>query len=183
MSRRSHAAGFTLIEILAAMLIGVLLLGAIDRVAGITARLSGDLARTRETNDRRRNAERWLRSAIESIDTGSPGAAAFDGGPTRLRCSALRPDENGWFQRAVVDLGVSDGQLVLAEGERRIVLADSVEAFEIDYLLEPGANTRWVRSWSSPTSAPLALRARIYRHGAGAATAADTLLLVIGERG
>jgi hypothetical protein len=57
-----------------------------------------------------------------------------------------------------------------------------------DYLLEPGENTKWVREWISPVSAPLAVRVRVthlsdngQRTTAHAVT--DTLLLLIKERG
>jgi hypothetical protein len=59
---------------------------------------------------------------------------------------------------------------------------DSVTELALDYLLEPGANTRWVRQWLSPLSAPLAVRLRIERRG-GSSEGVDTLLCLIKERG
>ncbi|MDZ4863742.1 MAG: hypothetical protein SGJ01_09885, partial [Gemmatimonadota bacterium] len=63
-----------------------------------------------------------------------------------------------------------------------IVLADSVVGVEFDYLLEPGAQTRWVQTWISPLSAPLGVRLRIARR-ANDVDWTDTLLVLIGERG
>ena len=63
---------------------------------------------------------------------------------------------------------------------------DSVAELALDYLLEPGAESRWVREWVSPVSAPLAVRMRIEKAGCGTRDArcvVDTLLFLIKERG
>jgi len=75
--------------------------------------------------------------------------------------------------------------VVRGGAEERIVLADSLRDAAFDYLLEPGARARWVREWVSPVSAPLAVRLRIAYLPRTASTAhhADTLLLLIKERG
>jgi hypothetical protein len=48
-----------------------------------------------------------------------------------------------------------------------------------EYLLEYGAQARWVQEWHSPASAPLAVRLRLQADSG----AVDTLMLVIGPRG
>src|SRR5438105_2612900 len=67
----------------------------------------------------------------------------------------------------------------------RIALADSIASLDFDYLLEPGAESRWVRVWVSPVSAPLAVRMRVERpgKGEGGRVVTDTLLFLIKERG
>ena len=68
--------------------------------------------------------------------------------------------------------------MVRWDGER-VLLADSVEAVGLDYLLEPGIQAAWVQEWISAVSAPLAVRARVRR--AGGRT--DTTLYLIKARG
>ena len=63
---------------------------------------------------------------------------------------------------------------------------DSGTDLQFDYLLEPGAESRWVREWVSPVSAPVAVRMRIAKAGCGkrdAGCVVDTLLFLIKERG
>lgn len=81
-----------------------------------------------------------------------------------------------------MQLLVVDGAWVADTGGGRLWLADSVRAVGYDYLLTPGAESRWVGTWISPTSAPLAVRLRIQRAGCRAACT-DTLLFLIGPRG
>ena len=67
-----------------------------------------------------------------------------------------------------------------------IALRDVVRDVEFDYLLEPGAESRWVREWVSPVSAPVAVRMRITKAENGkweTGNAVDTLLFLIKERG
>ena len=63
---------------------------------------------------------------------------------------------------------------------------DSVADLALDYLLEPGAESRWVREWVSPVSAPVAVRIRMTRTRNGKrdrGNVVDTLLFLIKERG
>jgi hypothetical protein len=63
-----------------------------------------------------------------------------------------------------------------------VILREDVASLALDYLLEPGADTRWVRQWLSPVSAPVAVRLRLEIVGPGKLSV-DTLLFLIGERG
>ena len=60
-----------------------------------------------------------------------------------------------------------------------LVLVDDAPEVAFDYLLEPGADARWVRQWVSPVTAPLAVRIRVAR---ASPAAVDTQLLLIKER-
>jgi hypothetical protein len=76
------------------------------------------------------------------------------------------------------------GDQLVAEGAAgTVVLREGVTDVAFDYLLEPGADTKWVREWVSPVSAPLAVRLRIAGCGSGEAGCVDTLLFLIRERG
>ena len=65
-------------------------------------------------------------------------------------------------------------------------MRDSVTDLEFDYLLEPGAESRWVKEWVSPVTAPVAIRLRVTtgrESGDGGRVVTDTLLFLIKERG
>ena len=64
-----------------------------------------------------------------------------------------------------------------------LVLADSVKAVAFDYLLEPGAESRWAAEWVSPVSAPIAVRLRVESTSSAGAIRADTVLYLIKSRG
>jgi hypothetical protein len=77
-----------------------------------------------------------------------------------------------------------DGDRFVAQaGAARVSLQREVAGLELDYLLEPGADTKWVREWVSPVSAPVAIRVRIAGCGRGYAAGVDTLLFLVKERG
>ena len=84
-------------------------------------------------------------------------------------------------------LGRLDDRLVatLTPGPS-VALRDSVTDLEFDYLLEPGAESRWVKEWVSPVTAPVAIRLRVTtgrESGDGGRVVTDTLLFLIKERG
>ncbi len=94
---------------------------------------------------------------------------------------------DGWFERRQVTLGAEQGRLrAIVTPGTPIALFDSLTDVQFDYLLEPGAESRWVREWVSPVSAPVAVRMRVTRAGCGrqgAGCVMDTLLFLIKERG
>jgi prepilin-type N-terminal cleavage/methylation domain-containing protein len=176
----SRNAGFTLIEVMVALAIGGLVVLTAERLfagAGDGARL---LTEAREQLDRDANARRWLEATFLSLAVGDSGAIGFTGNRDRVRFTAWQLTPGGWFEPCDIDLAMSVGQLVAgaAPGEA-LTLADSVTDLAFDYLLEPGADTRWVQQWVSPVSAPLAVRVRLGR----ARGVVDTLLFLIKERG
>jgi prepilin-type N-terminal cleavage/methylation domain-containing protein len=170
--------GFTLIEVLVALMIAgiVMLLG--HRV--FTGVLDGaaHMHHERLALDREANARRFLIDAFGSLDVandkigfvGQPHAVTFG-------TAQLTPDDWPKPRRLYIGL-VTDTLIATLDGLERIDLAIGVTTLDLDYLLEPGANTKWVHEWISPVSAPLAVRMRLgYREHA------DTLLLLIGPRG
>ena len=183
--------GFTLIELLVALSVGGLVLLAAHRTLGGIADGVQALDEARLAADREGNARRLLAQVVGSIDLGgadrdadgptgraSP-ARRFAGDPHMVSFPAWRRDAAGWPELRTVQLAAFGGALtVVGLGTGRIVLVDSVTALDIDYLLQRGASTRWVRRWYSESSAPEAVRLRVTR-----ATGADTLLLIVGERG
>lgn len=181
--RRSGVpSGFTLLELLAALAISGLVFLLASRLLSVAIGSSSALREARTALDREQNGYRWLRSAFGSLDlSAAPGG--FEGQPDRIRFGSWRPSPAGWPVPRGVSLALVDGALLGQEdSDPPIRLADSVAALAVDYLLEPGADTRWVRQWISPLTAPVAVRLRIARR-AGQTMQVDTLLLLIGERG
>jgi prepilin-type N-terminal cleavage/methylation domain-containing protein len=183
---RSRRQGFTLIEILIALAIGGLVVLLTHSLFSAVAERVSTLLETRAALDREANARRWLAATFLSLDVGTDTAIGFDGRADRAAFSAWLLTADGWFTRRAVTLARQDGRLVatLASGEE-IVLHDHVIDVAFDYLLEPGADARWVRKWVSLVSAPLAVRLRVRSRGAGArgtVEAVDTMLLLVKER-
>ncbi len=174
--------GFTLIEVVVALaLTGVVVLMA-HRIFGIATDSMRTLRQSREALDREQNGARWLVHALGSLDVADSGGG-FEGLPEHLRFESWQLTPSGWFERQRITLSAEGGALVARGGTAApIALADSVVRTEFDYLLEPGAQTHWVRTWISPLSAPLAVRLRVARRANGTDWT-DTLLVLIGERG
>ncbi len=176
--------GFTLVEVMVALAVGsAAILGAhaafgsaLDTVARLDARRSEV-----ETALRGR---RWLVRVCGSLDASSPGSIGFTGSPHEMRFAARMRDSTGTFALVPLRLRAVDGWLVAehltpagspATAESLLLSEDVV----FDYLLEGGAEARWVSGWHSPISAPVAIRIRVAR----APGAMDTLLLAVGVRG
>ena len=162
------------------------LLVAHELFAGVADR-GRTLIAARTALDRAVNARRWLAATFLSLDVGTDGAGGFDGRPDHAAFSTWLLTPNGWFERRQVTLSAEQGYLRAAViPGTAIALADSVTDLQLDYLLEPGAESRWVREWVSPVSAPVAVRMRVTNAGCGmrdAGCVVDTLLFLIKERG
>ena len=173
--RANGARGFTLVEVVVALAIGGLVILMAHRLfTGVTDGVQR-LGAARTSLDRAMNARRYLTEAFGSLAIGQSGDGPFAGHPDGVVFDTWQWTPEGWHTRQHLDLSVRHQRLVAGD----VVLADSVAALACDYLLEPGENTRWVREWISPLSAPLAVRVRI-AHLSGVV---DTLLLVVASRG
>jgi len=179
--------GFTLIEVVVALTIGALVVLLTHELFGAVAERGRALTVTRTALDRSANAGRWLDATFLSLDVGTDGAGGFDGRPDHASFSTWLLTPDGWFERRQVTLGVEQGRLrATVTPGTPIALMDGVTDVQFDYLLEPGAESRWVREWVSPVSAPVAVRMRIEKTRCGmrdAGCAVDTLLFLIKERG
>src|SRR5690606_1070904 len=140
---RPSARGFSLLELLADIAISGLVFLLASRLLSVAIGSSSALREARSTLDREQNGYRWLRSAFGSLDlSAAPGG--FEGQPDRVTFGAWRPAAAGWSVPRRVRLEVVDGVLSGQEDrEPPLRLADSVAALSVDYLLEPGADTRW----------------------------------------
>jgi len=179
--------GFTLVEVMVALSIGAVVVLLAHELFGAVAERGRTLTVVRSALDRSANARRWLDATFLSLDVGTEGAAGFDGRPDHAAFASWLLTADGWFERRTVSLARDNDRLVasVAPGQP-IALMDSVADLALDYLLEPGAESRWVREWVSPVSAPLAVRLRIEKAGCemrDAGCVVDTLLFLVKERG
>lgn len=182
--------GFTLIELLVALTVSGIVVLLAHAVFTAVTDAGREVRDARLALDREANARRWMQATMLSLDVGSDSAAGpFEGRPDRMEFGAWFETNGGWFGRQRVSLVRAGATFTARVGEGwSVLLADSVTDVAFDYLLEPGENTKWVREWISPVSAPLAVRVRI-RHVSnnGQLTTdravTDTLLLLIKERG
>jgi len=171
--------GFTLIEVSVALLVGALVVAVAHAVFAGVADRGRALAAARRALDQEMNARRWLEATFLSLDVGTDSAGGFAGHADRVEFAAWERSADGWFERRRIALGRYDEQLVaIVMGGDPVALRDSVKGVAFDYLLEPGADARWVPEWLSPVSAPLAVRLRLT-----AAGRVDTLLFLIRARG
>ena len=172
--------GFTVVEVVIALTIGGLVVLCAERLFAGVGDGGRALERVRVRLDRDANGRRWLEATLLSLAVGDSTTSAFEGDSNRLRFTAWELTPGGWFEPREIELGASGGQLLasVSPGEP-LVLVDDAPEVAFDYLLEPGADARWVRQWVSPVTAPLAVRIRVAR---ASPAAVDTQLLLIKER-
>ena len=171
--------GFTLVEMLVALAIAGTVALLANRIFGVVTDGVRQIREARSALDRDANARRWLAAAFLSLEVGQEGTIPFEGAREGVAFSARLRTERGWYERRAVRLFVTAGDLVAEAGASgRVTLGTGVSGVAFDYLLEPGADTRWASAWTSPVSAPLAVRLRIERAGA-----VDTALYLVKERG
>jgi prepilin-type N-terminal cleavage/methylation domain-containing protein len=184
---RTAQPGFTLIELMVALTIGALVVLVAHQLFAAVVERGRTLIAARTALDRSANARRWLTATFRSLDVGTDGAGGFDGRPDHAGFSTWLLTPDGWFERRKVTLSAGQGHLrATVHPGTSVTLRDSVADLQLDYLLEPGAESRWVREWLSPVSAPVAVRMRIARAECemrDAGCAVDTLLFLIKERG
>lgn len=177
----ARSAGFTLVEVMVAIVvIGVVLVGArtmLGQIADDADRIS---AAARQA-DREANAEALLRTIVGRMEVSSVVGeeVRFEGQPEGARFHTWCEVPDGWLERCQASLGFIelDGSpalaLRLSTGET-VPLRRGFRTGEILYLREPAAGGDWVPKWGASLTAPLAI---------GVVVDGDTAILRIGERG
>lgn len=169
--------GFTLIEVLVALTIAsIVILAAHEMFTGVADGAKA-VAVERRDLDRRSNARRWLKATFLSLEP------PFEGDANKVSFTSWRLTSGGWFEPQPVEIMREGTQLMARGGPELLPLADGITDVAFDYLLEPGADSKWVRGWISPVSAPVAVRVRIAGCGRGDEGCVDTLLFLVKERG
>ena len=171
--------GFTLLEVVVALTAGALLLVALHGLVSTVVDVGARLVAVRRQAEVARGGDRWLRALIASTVVGQTRGSPFEGRPHGAEFTAMVPSAFGWHEARRTRLLLESGSLMASiDGAAPIVLGAGARSVEFDYLLEPGADARWVRAWSPPVSAPLAIRVRLDLGGV-----VDTALYLVGPRG
>lgn len=175
----ARRAGFTLPELMVALVVsGLVLLGAratVEAVQGLSAR-SAEAARA---SDRLRNGERMLRGLVQGITTGEDEASHFAGEQASARFLSRCDAPAGWTEPCAVRLAVErrDSLLVLVArvgSATPVVLLRANERLELGYLHDASEGGQWFRSWGSSIVAPIAI---------GIQRDEELLILPVGARG
>lgn len=170
--------GFTLIEVLTALTLAGLSFLVIARLVSASARLTLALDDRRRALDTDMNAERWLGRALESVSIGAEGAEPFGGTDSTLRVTAWVPTSDGWPARRTMEVRLRNNVVEVSLGDgAEVALWERVAELHLEYLLVPGESSRWVPMWSSPVSAPVAIRVRLF--WSDTLRAQETLLLAV----
>ncbi len=170
-------AGFTLIEVMVAITIATVVIVAAHRIFTGVADGAKAIETARLDLDRAANGHRWLKATFLSLEP------PFEGRADRVSFTSWQLTSGGWLEPSKTVLQASDSALIGSAGDEQLRLAEGVSSVAFDYLLEPGADSKWVREWISPVSAPLAVRLRMVGCGKRDAACADTLLYLVKERG
>lgn len=179
---REHS--FTLIETLVALSLVCAVALLAHRVFTGVAAGAARLEETRLALDSEMNARRVLGELFGSLEVGTARTGGFAGRPHDVAFTAWTVTPGGWLARRAASLRLEEDRLAVSGlGDEPVALANGVTGIDIDYLLEPGANERWVREWISSVSAPVAVRVRLAGCARRDAGCVDTLLLVVGPRG
>src|SRR6266705_3222321 len=117
---RDTRRGFTLIEVIAALTIGALVVALAARLFAAVGDAGRELRAVRIALDREANARRWLAATFLSLDVGLQ-AGPFQGRRDQMAFSSWQLTPGGWFARHPVTLAVHGGRLVAA-----VALSDSV---------------------------------------------------------
>ena len=178
-----HRSGFTLIEVLVALMVGAIVLLGAHRVLAILTDQSHALTRRAAQTDRDANGERMLRSLVGQLEIGSPGTVPFSGSPDSVRFSSWCAAPAGWLERCVVTLSFaadSDHATLRARFGARPPL-DLVRDFRrgtFRYLESAAAGGQWFQTWGTGITAPLGIGIVLVRDDS-----VDTMIVRIGSRG
>jgi prepilin-type N-terminal cleavage/methylation domain-containing protein len=177
--KRGEAPGFTLIEVMVALVVSaIVLLGAramLGEVGDAAARISVESGRL----DTNANADHALRALVRNLDLGYANEAVFAGELRQVTFVSWCDTPNGWQERCKVEITIEkreggDALVVQTSRSGAIVVRDRVRNGSLRYLTTVYGGGEWIRSWGAGITAPLAI---------GIILDSDTLIVPIGERG
>ena len=181
MSRNSERAGFTLVELLAALMIGLLAVIAGRQVVGTLTDQADRVTAIAADLDRVGNGEHLLRVLLANLVDGSDSAPRFTGSRARSAFSSWCAAPAGWLELCRVTLvvapadsaGAQDVLAALLSTGEALPLMIGPAPIRILYLVESSNGGTWRETWTS-LSPPVAV---------GIVVAPDTIVVRIGERG
>jgi prepilin-type N-terminal cleavage/methylation domain-containing protein len=146
--------GFTLVELLIALLIATITLAA---AGGTFAVLHDSLEPFEERVERAEanaNGLVWIQEAIMAATSGR-----FAGGPDTLTFRSTLWTSKGWTEPGEVSIALHGGRLRIILPGARVILPDSIVGARFDYLGTHGGESPWLQSWTA-TRPPSAVRLR-----------------------
>lgn len=174
-----HRDGFTLIEILVALMIGGLALVSAHQILTALSASAGVTERDTVAADRRANGEDLLYRLTGMLDVGSAGATPFFGADRVAEFSSWCEDPHGWLETCTIVLAVdtAGGQPAIVarlDDSTRVVLLRGFSRGAFRYLESADNSGTWQRLWGRGRGAPLAIGVIMDR---------DTLVVPVGPRG
>lgn len=175
--------GFTLIEVLVALMVGAIVLLGARQVLAILTDQSHSLARRATQTDRDANGERVLRDLVGQLELGSPGTVPFSGLPDTVHFSSWCEGPSGWLERCAVTLSFaadSDHETLRAQlgASPPLDLVRGFRSGAFRYLESAASGGQWFQKWGTGITAPLAIGIVMVRDDA-----VDTMVVRIGPRG
>lgn len=177
-TERRDARGFTLLEVVVALVIGMLAILMAAALMRSAARLTDVVADRVGTVDEQGAGELRLRRLVGQMTWSEREEPARRFSPERMRFTTWCEMPTGWLERCTAELELPTGGLGglaarLSTGEDLLFLGrERLTGFL--YLARTERGATWVERWTDGSSLPAAV---------GAVTATDTLILRIGERG
>jgi prepilin-type N-terminal cleavage/methylation domain-containing protein len=171
--------GFTLIEVLVALVVSsIILLGARAILGAMSDNAQTILVETRIA-DESANAERSLRLVVRQLDIADGPGTEFAGDSTRAAFSSWCDAPRGTLDRCAIKLSVEgdkNGKKLLLAGLSggTIVIRSGVHNIALRYLDSATLGGHWIETWAKGITAPLAIEIIVE---------ADTLIVRVGVRG
>ncbi|HEX5178973.1 MAG TPA: prepilin-type N-terminal cleavage/methylation domain-containing protein [Gemmatimonadaceae bacterium] len=171
--------GFTLIEVLVALLVGAMVLAGVRAVLEALGDSSEIAEAATASMDRRATGEDLLRRLAERLDNATPGATPFVGTQRVTQFSSWCEVPRGWLERCTIVLAfdtIGSGPALVARiGDSiRIPLVTGFAQGSFRYLESADNGGAWERVWGRGVGAPLAIVVIVDR---------DTVIVPVGERG
>lgn len=173
--------GFSLIEVVVALSLAALSVLIAHATFAATADFSAREAALERAETRQANARRFLATAIGSLEVAQTPGGSFAGTSDTVAFTTWQATPEGATERRRLVLRLVLSQLVAISEHDTLSLVDDVDSVALDYLMDLGANAVWQAGWTSPATAPLAIRIRLRRSQPD--SKCDTLLFLAGARG
>jgi prepilin-type N-terminal cleavage/methylation domain-containing protein len=147
--------GFTLIEVMVAMVIGAMVVAAAAALLSSLENRAEAIARASARADRDANAERVLRGLLANLDLGRDSTSAFVGTATSARFRTWCDSPTGWLERCAAHLSIEqrgDAAALRLEltgpDPTRIDLASGLHGARFRYLAIVDGVVTWRDTWS-----------------------------------
>lgn len=177
--RAEPTTGFTLIEVLVALLLsGIVAMGVHD-IFGTLSDGASRVSASGEAVDATANADRFLRALVANVESDGDSQSEFGGTSTETAFTSWCQTVHGWLERCRVSLSTEsrDHETVLVG---RLSIGGTVDlrrlegGAEFRYLADITAGSQWADRWTHGALTPRAI---------AIVSARDTVVLRIGDRG